>query len=118
MSVTSNRSINISFAGDVTFSEQFAATANLASPGVIELKSLSTGFNPIAVPSSVGFVTRAVTIIPPVGNTATIILKGVTGDTGVGLSPTEPSSFELVSGSTQIGLTVGSTIAGMRFIWT
>lgn len=36
-------------------------------------------------------------IVPPVANATTITLKGVTGDTGVPLSPTNPSWVSLAS---------------------
>ena len=60
-------------------------------------------------------------IIPPVANTQTITLKGITGDTGVSLSKTKPSflHWAVTAGAGTAGLdsfvlTAGSTIAGVE----
>ncbi len=58
------------------------------------------------------------TILPPTGNTQTLTLKGVTGDTGVGLHLTDPTSVALASSFTTCCLTAGGTITGLRIYWS
>lgn len=113
MSVTSNRSIDITLTGDVTYSQTFEAPVNSSGSGQNQIITLSSGANTITVPS--GAV--AVTIIPPDNNAQTITLKGVTGDTGIALNLTAPCSLSLSSVSTFV-LTAGGTITGVRFIYS
>lgn len=73
---------------------------------------LSSGANTITVPSTA----TAALICPPSANTETIVLKGVTGDTGVGISPsqatlitfsdTPPASFVLTAGAGITGVVI------------
>lgn len=116
MSVTANRSILLAMSGDVEFREEFAAAENAAAPGGVNVVSLASGNNTIAVPS--GFTITAVTIIPPAGNTEFITLKGVNGDTGIQISPTEPTSVALDPITTSFVLLAGNTINGVRLVWS
>lgn len=118
MSVASERTVSVVFTGDVTGTQEVDAAANAASPGTIEVKTLALGFNSISVPSVAGVTPTAVTIIPPAGNANSLTLKGVTGDTGIRLHNTDPTSIALDSSVTAIGLTTGASIVGVRFIWT
>ena len=47
-----------------------------------------------------------------------ITLKGVSGDTGVALHLTDPSTIALASSVTSFVLTTGGAITGVRLIWT
>lgn len=115
MSVTSNRVIGISFSGDIDAPNlAYKAAENTSAPGRIDRTDLSSGANTITVPT--GF--KAVTIIPPAGNTTLITLKGVTGDTGVPLHLTDPSSIGLDSTESTFVLTAAGSITGVRLIWT
>lgn len=116
MSVSSTRSQLITYTGDVTGSETVAAATNAASPGSITIQTLSSGANTITVP--VGATCVAVTILPPSGNTQTLILKGVTGDTGVGLHLTDPTTIALASTVTTFVITAGGTVTACRFYWS
>lgn len=117
MATTSTRAIKIGFTGDMDAPDQeYDAASNGASPGQSEYRKLTSGFNSIAVPGA--GTTVGVTIVPPVGNTTSITLKGVTGDTGLALHLTDPTSLALAASQTAIGLTVGADITGVRFIWT
>lgn len=118
MAVTANRSVTIALTGDVALTDEFAAAENAASPGAVTVQALSSGFNSISVPASTGILVTAVTIIPPAGNAQTLTLKGVTGDTGIALHPTDPTTIALASSVTAIGITAGAAIQGMRFVWT
>ena len=117
MATRATRITTIVFTGDVVGTETVGAAANANSAGSIEIKTLSSGFNTITIPTG-GTVPTAVTIIPPAANLTAITLKGITGDTGVPLHLTDPSSFSLPSSSTTFGITTGAAITGVRFIWS
>jgi len=112
MSVTSNRSIVITEIGDVEYTQEFIAAVNAAGSGKIDLANLSSGANTITIPTSA----KAVTIIPPSGNTVLMTLKGVAGDTGVQLHLTDPSSIALTS--TTFVLNAASALIGLRLIYS
>ncbi len=115
MSVNGKRSISLGFTGDVNAPALiYAAADNASSPGEIETIDLAMGANTITPPT--GF--SAVTILPPTGNTDLITLKGITGDTGVPLHLTDPTSIGLDSTLTTFVLTAAAAITGVRLIWT
>lgn len=116
MAVTSNRNITLIFQGDVVGTDNLEAAENVASPGSITIHTLASGANTITAP--VGATVTGATILPPAGNTQTLILKGVTGDTGVGLHLTDPSSLALAASVTTFCLTAGGTITGLRVFWS
>jgi len=118
MAVQSTRSTVITFTGDVTGTEEIDAAANTASPGSITIQALASGANTITVPSSTGVTVKAVTIVPPTGNTTSLTLKGVTGDTGILLDETDPTTISLDGTVTSFCLTAGAAIQGVRFYWT
>jgi hypothetical protein len=117
MAVTANRNQTITYTGDVTGSEVISAAQNAASPGSVTLHTLSAGANTITAPTG-GSTPVCATILPPAGNTQTITLKGVTGDTGIGLHPTDPTSIALSSTVSTFCLTAGGTITGLRIYWS
>ena len=118
MATTSTRSTVINFTGDVNAPEVVTAAANLVSPAAIELKTFTgAGANTVTVPTG-GSTVTAVTIIPPAGNVQTITLKGVTGDTGVPLHPTDHTVVALAAATVNFVLTVGGTITGLRLVWS
>lgn len=118
MAATSTRTISITYTGDVVGTEITAAAINAASPGQLEIKTLASGNNTINAPSG-GTTPIACTIVPPVGNTAGITLKGVAGDTGIPIHKTDPTSIAIDS---SLGLTfvIGCSagVTGCRFFWT
>lgn len=117
MAVASTRAIAITFAGDFVASDSFSAANNAASPGSATLHTLSSGANTITVPTG-GATVKGATIIPPAANAQSIILKGVTGDTGVTLSNTDPTSIAFETAPANFVLTAGGTITGLRIVWT
>ena len=117
MATTSTRKTVIQFVGGVVATEVVNAASNTASAGTIEIKTLASGANTITVPTA-GTTPTAVTIIPPAGNTTLITLKGVTGDSGVALHATDPTSIALKSTVTSFVLTAASDITGVRLIWS
>lgn len=119
MSVTASRVTTIAYTIDVVGTEVLTAGVNAVSPGQIQIIALAIGFNSITVPAIAGFgVPTAVTIIPPVGNTNALTLKGVTGDTGIRLHNTDHTCLALDSSVTAIGITVATAITNVRFMWT
>jgi len=117
MSVTAQRTTLITFTGDIELADSFVAAANLTSPGQVQIMQLASGSNVITPPSS-SCTTKAVTILPPTGNTTDITLKGTLADVGVVLHNTDPTTIALDSPTAVFVLSAASTIAGVRLIWT
>lgn len=117
MAITSNRTITITQSGEIASANTFSAAANTAAPGDIDLLTLASGFNTITLPLG-GSTVRGATIIPPAGNTQTLTLKGVTGDTGILIHKTDPTSISFDAGVTTFGITAGGTVTGLRVIYT
>lgn len=117
MAVASARSQIITYTGDTTGTQTVSAAANAASPGSVTIHTLAAGANTITAPTG-GSTPTAATILPPAGNTQTLILKGVTGDTGVGLHLTDPTTIALAASVTTFCLTAGGTITGLRVYWS
>lgn len=117
MATTANRTVGFDFAGDVDYNQTFSATENADSPAQIDIVTLSLGANTITPPTG-GTTPVSCTIIPPPGNTQTITLKGVGGDTGIPLSKTDPTSIALDATPGTFVLTAGAQIEGVRLIWT
>lgn len=65
--------------------------------------TFAVGFTAVTPPATA----TAALIIPPSANTNAITLKGVTGDTGIPISKTQPTVLTLVAGST-FGLTIAT----------
>ena len=113
MAVTSKRRIVIYFTGDFE-GQSLAEAENENSPAQVELITLAAGANTITKPSGA----LGVTIIPPSDNTVNITLKGVSGDTGIQLHDTHPTSLGLDASVVDIVLTAVAEIAGVRLIWS
>lgn len=118
MSVTSNRNVQIEFSGDVSFSVIQSALSNTVSPAMEVVQTLASGTNTITAPVVSGLVVTALTIIPPSGNVNLITLKGVSGDTGVALHKTDPTSLALDTTFTSLILLAASTTVGVRLVWS
>lgn len=111
------RRILITYSGDVDGEQQLDAADNADSPAMVELKTLAIGANTITVPTA-GTVPTAVTIVPPTDNTTSLTLKGVTGDTGVRLHDTDPTTIALDDSVTSFCLTAAAEIIGVRLYWS
>ena|SRR6185369_442012 len=118
MSITSVRTIAITLSGDEQYSiaDPRLLATNTNSPGVNELKALTTGSNTVTVPAA-ATVPTAVTIIPPTGNTNSMTLKGVSGDTGIVMHKTVPTSIALDTTVSSFVVTCAAPV-NVRFIWT
>ena len=117
MAAKSNRRVTVQFSEDVIASNTFAAAENDDSPAVIEFKTLAIGANTITPPAG-GSTPVACTIIPPAENTTDITLKGVTGDTGIVLHNTDPTSIALDNPLGTFVLTAAAEVAGVRLVWS
>lgn len=117
MSITASRKVTVELSGDIEADNSFSAAVNSASPGVVNIVTLAIGANTITPPAG-GTTPKALTIVPPSGNTSTITLKGVTGDTGVVLHSTDPTSIGLNSPTATLVLTASAEIIGVQLIWT
>ena len=117
MSTNATRVTTITFTGDVTGVQTVSAAANAASPGQIDIINLASGANTLTAPTG-GTTPKCLIIIPPPGNTQTLTLKGVTGDTGVAMHLTDPTLVSLAGTFTTLCLTAGGVVIGVRLIWT
>lgn len=117
MAVTASRKIVILFTEDIAYGQSFAAASNVASPGDIDVLSLEAGANTISVPGG-GSTVKGMTIIPPANNDIGITLKGVSGDTGIAISKTDPTSIGFETAPASIVLDADDAIVGLRIIWT
>lgn len=118
MATTSSRTVQVSFSGDTESSIIQSALDNEVSPGEMIIQTLASGANTITAPVISGLVVTGLTIIPPTGNTNLITLKGITGDTGVKLHHTDPTSLALDSTFVSLVLNAAATIVGVRLIWS
>jgi len=118
MSVTSSRTIQVEFSGDVSSEVLTSSLVNNVSPAEYDILTLVSGPNTITPPVVSGIVITGLTIIPPSGNTSIITLKGVAGDTGIPLHLTDPSSLSLDPTFVSLVLDVASDIIGARLIWS
>lgn len=118
MATSSLRKVQVIFEGDFTAeSNIYSAAENAASPATHELKTLGIGGNTITPPAG-GSTPVAITIIPPVGNTTLITLKGGGGDSGVALHLTDPTSIGLDSTVVNFVLWAAAEIIGVQLIWS
>jgi|SRR5215469_14413242 len=112
MSLTSSRRAIVEFNGDYTLTAVNEAADNANTPAAISDIALITGANTITPPTGV----TGVTLLMPAGNTAIVTLKGVSGDTGVALHITDPSSIGLNGSSTFVlSASAGVTV---RLMWS
>ena len=118
MSITSSRTVQVQFSGDITTEIIQSALDNSASFGITELVALAMGANTVAAPVVSGLVITGLLIRPPSGNTALITLKGVAGDTGFPLHLTDPVSLALDTTFVSLVLNAATAIAGVQLIWT
>jgi hypothetical protein len=98
-----------SFLGTPMFAQVFTNTSGLP-PGSF---TLAAGFNSIPVPATA----LGVTIVPPPGSTNTKTLKGVTGDTGIGVDPASPIVLKFTAAQiANIGITSGG-VETLTLLW-
>lgn len=92
--------------------------ANIAANEQVTAVTLNVGANTITVPtllaSPIGFV-----FVPPATNLNAITLKGITGDTGIPLSPSNPVviSFPASPPATFVLTATGGSVPGCLIRW-
>lgn len=116
MATTANWTATLVLSGDDTATKVHTAAANSASPAYDMFVNLSSGANTFAVPGA--GTTRRITILPPSGNTVLITIKGITGDTGIPIHKTDPTSVALDTTFASIVLNAANTINNVRIIWS
>ncbi len=102
--------------GDDTSVKTQTAAVNATSPSQDQFVNLASGANTLTAPTAAA-PTR-LTIIPPVGNTQALTLKGVTGDTGVLIHKTDPTSVAVDPTIVSVCLTAAGIVNGVRVLWT
>jgi hypothetical protein len=96
--------------GEVGFG---ANVVNATSVAQVTQVTLASGANTIGVPSgAVGCF-----FVPYAGNVQALTLKGVSGDTGVGLHPTNPAVLSFASGVTSFVITAGGVTGGVSELY-
>lgn len=118
MAVNAVRTVTINFTGDVISDKIYSAAQNPLSPGSITVHELASGDNTVAIPVIAGITVKGATIIPPAGNIVTMTLKGNVADVGIPLSLTDPTSLAFEAAPSNIILTTGGVISGLRIVWT
>jgi hypothetical protein len=91
---------------------------NTAGNFVVSETTLASGANTITVPTD---WPEFCLIVPPVTNTEGLTLKGVTGDTGIAISPSAPTLLSFPSGSAPASFVVtaaGNTSNPTSFIFS
>lgn len=108
-----SRTTTIVYSGAVAGTQEIAAADNETSPAMVELAALVTGDNAISVPTGA----TAVTIVPSSDNTTAITLKGSSGDTGIRLHNSDPSTLAIDASVSGLVLSVGANVV-VRLFWT
>jgi hypothetical protein len=118
VAVTATRVTTITYSVDTVGTQTLSAASNTASPGSVEVVTMTGAATTTFTPPKGGTSPVACTIVPPAGNVATITLKGVSGDTGIRIHATDPTTIALGTTTTTFVLTISATITGMRLYWT
>lgn len=111
MIISNSRVINI-FTGDFGVQSIASAAENNNSPGAIVDYTLTTGNNTIIPPPQ----STGATILFPTGNSVLVTLKGVSGDTGIVLHPTDPTRIAINTTAAFVLSAVSSV--SMKIIWS
>lgn len=97
--------------GNMQYRPPICSNAN--SPLASDLVNLSSGANTVTVNTK----TAVLIVVPPTDNAQTITLKGISGDTGIELSPKAPFMLSFDgSPPTSIILTAGGTVTGVQVL--
>lgn len=116
MSKTAQITYGYSVTGDGLNASDSATVQNTAAAAPTSQTIAQASFAAVTVPAGV----TGVRIVPPVTNTLTITVKGITGDTGMQISPNSPSCFNFTSvGSPAFGIAIGagSGSCALLFEW-
>ena len=109
MAKTATTTLTVNVQGDglnYTDADTLSNTAAVAPTSV----ACSAGNNTVNVPTSLQSGTVRVKIKPPAGNATALTLKGVNGDTGISLTPSEPSFLSMPSGTSSFVINAGGSV--------
>lgn len=118
MTITAVTTTKVTYSGDEATDGTGLSSSNTNSnaPGAGAFRqALASGFNTITLPT--GFTINGVDVIPPAGNTTSMTLKGVTGDTGIPIHLTAVTRLGLPSGATTFGITTGAIMTVKLAYW-
>ncbi len=119
MAITSSRTIQVQFNGDITLSVIQSALDNVTSVGNIFIQTLVIGDNYLIPPAVIGLLITGLTIILPAGNTTLVLLKKLITDAGIPLHKTDPTSIGLdITFGPYIVLNAAAQINGVQIIWS
>jgi hypothetical protein len=106
MAKTSQIAVTLSGSGDGIQAFTIAAPtiSNSASPLVHDQHSLTTGANTLTVPTGATYLV----VVPPAASTVAKTLKGVSGDTGIALTPGAWCALPIASGVSSIVINAAS----------
>lgn len=118
MSATARRKIIITFNGDVAGEQEYEAAEVSDSVAAIQTYTMAAATPTVFIcPASSDQDPKSATIIKPSDYAGTLTLKGLSGDTGILLSPTEPDTITMGDGQTSFVL-LASAECFIRVVWT
>ena len=110
MSILGKRNVANLVSGDIIV-QDYAQSENASSPAKVDTFALNGTTTMTPPTGAIGF-----TLLPPATNVHPITLKGTTGEAGIVLHPTDPTSLGLNS-TTNFAIYSTTTILGVRVIW-
>lgn len=110
---TATVSLSVNTSGLVPGGGGASLSTLLSAPiGEVLVQTLASGNNSITVPSGSSYVL----IQPPSANTVALVLKGVNGDTGVSIHPSNPFLLSLASSATSFVINAASATTGSTYL--
>src|SRR5213592_4244415 len=116
MATSSIWTATLTLSGDDPATKTYTAANNAASPAQDVYVNLASGANTITAP--VAAVATRLTIVPPALNTNLLTLKGVSGDTGIPLHLTDPTSIGINTTVVTLVINAAAITNGVRLIWS
>lgn len=103
---TASSTVSVTVTGDGLNLTESDTNTNSASATAPTSATLANGFNTVSVPAGV----IGVLIKPPPTSAIALTLKGITGDTGVPISPSTPTYLALPAGTGSFGVTANGVV--------
>lgn len=113
MAVTGSLYLTGTLAGEPEGTSSVSLSWTITAGASDALVGLSSGANTITVPTAATLVI----VIPPTDNTATITVKGVSGDSGYQISSTKPTVLTQGSPGGALVLTASAAIATCKILF-
>lgn len=107
MSKTATHTSTWTLSGDGITSSDAATTSNTSGFAPTSLVFSGAAFSAVTFPGTV----NGLRIVPPPGNTQTLTLKGITGDTGIPIAVAKPTYLDFTGVvSPAMGITAGGAV--------